>query len=96
VVIGMQLHRAALSIVSNIAEGHDADYLRVYLRSLSDANGSTREAEAQILVIRRRKYVPENETNTALELVDEIGRMLRALSMQLRAKAQARNRGRST
>jgi four helix bundle protein len=84
--LGTQMLRAALSIASNIAEGHDAEYTMLYLRRLSDARGSTREVHTQLLVSRRRKNVPPTETETALRYADEIGRMLRALSKQVRAR----------
>ena len=50
--IGLQMHRAALSITSNIAEGHGSDYTRVYLRNLSDAKGSAREVESVSYEVR--------------------------------------------
>src|SRR5437764_15463784 len=85
--IGLQMLRAALSIASNIAEGHDDEHTRVYLRRLADAKGSTRETETQLLVLKRRQ--PRNglgsEIDSALQLTDEIGRMLRTLSSRLRS-----------
>ena len=83
--LGMQVLRAALSVASNIAEGHDAEYTQLYLRRLADARGSTRECETQVLAIGRRKNVQAHETDLALDLTDEIGRMLRSLSAKLRA-----------
>jgi four helix bundle protein len=82
--LGMQLHRAAYSIVLNIAEGHDHDYTRAYLRHLADAKGSVREVEAGVLVIRHCKYLPDGKTESALSLLNEIGRMLRSLSGRIR------------
>jgi four helix bundle protein len=87
--IGGQIYRAALSISSNIAEGHDHDYSAVYLRRLADAKGSTREVESQLLVIQRRKHIGANETKTALAMVDEIGRILRSLTSRVRRSARA-------
>jgi four helix bundle protein len=87
--LGGQIYRAALSISSNIAEGHDHDYSAVYLRRLADAKGSTREVESQLLVIQRRKNMAPNETKTALAMTDEIGRMLRSLTRRVRARAQS-------
>jgi len=84
--IGGKIYRAAFSISSNIAEGHDHDYSAVYLRRLADAKGSTRETESQLLVIQRRKNLGPNETKKALEMIDEIGRMLRALSCRVRSR----------
>ena len=86
--IGGQIYRAALSISSNIAEGHDHDYSAVYLRRLADAKGSTRETESQLLVIQRRKNMGPNETRAALAMTDEIGRMLRSLTCRVRARTR--------
>jgi four helix bundle protein len=83
--LGLQMLRAALSIASNIAEGHDAEYTPLYLRRLADARGSTREVQAQLLVVRSRKNVRPNATDLALGFTDEIGRMLRSLSRKVRA-----------
>jgi four helix bundle protein len=82
--LGLQMHRAALSIACNIAEGHGSDYRRVYLRQLSDAKASCVEVETQILVVTRRRFAPEKQTSHGLELCDEIGRMLRTLSRNVR------------
>ena len=86
--LGTQMLRAALSIASNIAEGHDAEYPMLYLRRLSDARGSTRELHTQLLVTRRRKNVAPKETEIALRYTDEIGRMLRSLSNRIRARSR--------
>jgi len=82
--LGGQMNRAALSIACNIAEGHGSDYRRVYLRQLSDAKGSCTEVETQTLVTARRRYAPQEQTNRSLELCDEVGRMLRSLSRNVR------------
>jgi four helix bundle protein len=90
--LGIEMLRTALSIASNIAEGHDADHLGLYLRRLADAKGSTRELETQVLVARRRKNVGAHETDVALGLTDEIGRMLRSLGRRLQASSKPRKR----
>jgi four helix bundle protein len=85
--IGQQMLRAALSIASNIAEGHDDEHTRVYLRRLADAKGSTRETETQLLVLKRRQSLSGlgAEIDSALELTSEVGRMLRSLSARVRS-----------
>jgi four helix bundle protein len=87
--LGGQMHRAALSIACNIAEGHGSDYRGVYLRQLSDAKASCTELETQTLVTARRRFTPEAQTNRSLALCDEVGRMLRSLSRNVR-KAEER------
>jgi four helix bundle protein len=83
--LGSQLQRAILSIASNIAEGHGAEYRRVYVRHVSIARASLAEAETQLLVISRRQYLPEARLALALSLTQEIGKMLRRLAERLRA-----------
>jgi four helix bundle protein len=83
--LGSQMLRAALSIPSNIAEGHGSDYRSVYAHRLSDAKGSTTELETQVLVAVRRGYGKEPYHTHALELCDEVGRMLRSLNRSVRA-----------
>jgi four helix bundle protein len=82
--IGLQMLRAALSIASNIAEGHDAESSKMYLRRLEDSKGSAREVETQLLVVRRRRNVQEEDVIASLAEIDEIGRMLRSLAKSIR------------
>jgi four helix bundle protein len=90
--IGLQMHRAALSIASCIAEGHQSDFTGVYLTRLSDAKGSTTEVETQVLVIVRRRLAGEDKTSRALDLCDQIGRMLTSLTRPVRSSRRPSNR----
>jgi four helix bundle protein len=84
--LGGQMRRAALSVASNIAEGHGRDHLRDYIRHLSIAKGSLSELETQLLTARAVANVSVGDIEPLLALADEIGRMLSVLSRTLKAK----------
>jgi len=79
-----QLRRAAVSVPSNIAEGHGRDHLGDYLHHLSIANGSLMELETQVVVARRLGYVTTDLESSLLRDSGEVGRMLAGLSRSLK------------
>jgi four helix bundle protein len=89
--LGTQMRRAALSVASNIAEGHGRDHLRDYLRHLSIAKGSLAELETQILTARSVGDLPASNVDHLLALSEEVGRMLNVLSRKLRLKLAVNN-----
>ena len=84
--LASQLRRSAVSIPSNIAEGHGRRHTREFLRFLNIANGSLRELETQILLAERFYGVPRAAVEQAFRASDETGQMLRALHRALSAK----------
>jgi four helix bundle protein len=81
-----QLERSAVSIPSNIAEGHARDSTREYLHHVSIALGSVAELETQVILARRREYLAEDAADRALASADEVGKMLRGLQKSLKAR----------
>jgi four helix bundle protein len=81
-----QIRRAALSVPSNIAEGHARAHTREYLRHLSFARGSLVELETQVLVATRLRYIGESGAKSILSLTAEIGRMLAGLTRRLKER----------
>ena len=81
-----QMRRAAVSVTSNIAEGHGRRHLGDYLHHLSIANGSLFELETQLLVALRLTYVSQSEVEALSRLSGEVGRMLAGLARALRRK----------
>ena len=78
-----QTRRAAVSIPSNIAEGRGRSSEKDFLRFLFMARGSRAEVETQLLACVRLNYLEEVEIETALNLCDEIGRMLNSMIYKL-------------
>ncbi|HEY2411096.1 MAG TPA: four helix bundle protein [Pirellulaceae bacterium] len=81
-----QLRRAAVSIPSNIAEGHARESTKEYLHHISFALGSIAELETQFVIAGRLGYLTDDLTNKLLEACEHIGRMLRSLQLSLRLK----------
>jgi four helix bundle protein len=79
-----QIRRAAVSIPSNIAEGHGRMNLGEYLQHLSIANGSLKELETHLIVASRLHYINEEEIILVLEACSEVDRMLASLIQKLR------------
>ncbi len=83
-----QIRRAAVSVPSNIAEGHGRKATGAYINHLSIAHGSLMELETQIQIALRLEFV---EPSAALALIaqsNEIGRMLNALKNSLTKQAE--------
>jgi len=85
-----QLRRAAVSIPSNIAEGHGRSGLGEYRHFLWIARGSNFELQTQLEIARDLKMGDPKLTNEAEALSQEIGKMIYALLDKLQPKTQPR------
>jgi four helix bundle protein len=81
--LASQIRRAAVSVASNIAEGHSRRTLQAYLNHLSIALGPQSELETQIELSRRLKLVSEALAKEILVKAEQVGRMLHALMRSL-------------
>ncbi len=79
-----QMRRAAISVPSNIAEGHVRKTKRDYASFLSIARGSNAELQTQLQICIRLGYITEEKAEKALQLTEEIGKMLRAIIQKLK------------
>jgi four helix bundle protein len=83
-----QLRRAAVSIPSNIAEGHARAFTKEYQRYLSIAVGSLAEVETLLQLATRFRFGDLTSIERAIDLLAEERRMLRGLQRSLRLKSQ--------
>lgn len=81
-----QLQRAAVSIPSNIAEGHARKTTRDYLRFVSITMGSLAEVETQIELAARLNYLGVEQRDALFTTTDKLGRMLQGLRKSLQSK----------
>jgi four helix bundle protein len=81
-----QMHRSAVSVPCNVAEGHARQSTREFLQFISIALGSLAELETQLLVAVRLGYVDDSGIRSALSMADSTGKMLRSLQKTLRSK----------
>ena len=82
-----QMRRAAISVPSNIAEGNARESEKELLRFLSIAQGSIAELETQLLLCERLYRLPEKEIQNALNMSEEISKMLRSFIQKLKANS---------
>ena len=74
-----QMRRAAVSVPSNIAEGHGRQTEKEFRQFLSVALGSVYELETQLQIGVRQTYFRETDVQEALSLCREISKMLTRL-----------------
>ena len=77
--LASQIRRAAVSIPSNIAEGHSRRSHQAFLNHLSIALGSQAELETQIELASRLDLISQIPAKEILQEAEEIGRMLHGL-----------------
>ena len=80
-----QIRRAAISIPSNIAEGQGRNSTKEFIHFLAIAKGSKAELETQLLLCVKVNYLNSSEIGTAINLVQEVGKMINALQKSLAA-----------
>ena len=88
--LASQFRRAAVSISSNIAEGHSRRTRQAYLNHLSVALGSQAEVETQVELSCRLNSLTEKSAQEILGIAEQVGRMLHGLIHSLEQKDRER------
>jgi four helix bundle protein len=81
-----QLRRAAVSVLSNIAEGSGRRNDRELARFLSIARGSARELECQLLLSRDLGYIESERWKVLDADTQEVSKMLNGLMSRVRRR----------
>lgn len=74
-----QIRRAAVSIPSNIAEGHTREHLNEYLHRLSMAQASLAKLETQLEIALRLRYLPIRAVEQIQSDINSFGKQMYAL-----------------
>jgi four helix bundle protein len=84
--LATQMRRSAVSVASNIAEGHGRGSTGDFARHLSFAKGSLTELETQVLIAERLGFAEAARVQAVLGQADEVSRMLSGLLSSLRTR----------
>ena len=81
-----QVRRAAVSVMSNIAEGSGRRSRQEFMRFINIASGSLCEVESQLLLAVDLSYISQDSAENILAKADRIGKMLYGLHQSLSMK----------
>jgi four helix bundle protein len=77
--LASQIQRAAVSVPSNIAEGHTREHGKEYLKHLSIAQGSLAELQTQLEIAARLQYLSTEQLSEVLDQAMALTKQLYSL-----------------
>ncbi|HPQ41301.1 MAG TPA: four helix bundle protein [bacterium] len=84
--LAAQMRRSAVSIPSNIAEGHGRRGKAEYIHHLSIAHGSLMECLTHVMIAGRLNYWNDETVSTVTCVMEELSKQINTLMYRLRAK----------
>jgi four helix bundle protein len=81
-----QIRRAAISIPSNIAEGHSRQSTKDYISFISIAIGSVAEVDTQLVLAQDLNYISPQDYSAVESNIHSLQQMLHKLRSALKAK----------
>ena len=84
-----QIRRAAVSVMSNIAEGFDRGGVREFIQFLFIAKGSAAEVQAQLYVALDAGYITQEQFKGLYDLAGNTGRLIGGFIRYLKSREQA-------
>ena len=88
--LASQIQRAAVSIMSNIAEGHERDGSVEFHRFLHMAKGSCAEVRSQLYIALDATYLERKEFDSILALAEEVSRIIGGLRVAIKNRGMSR------
>ncbi len=85
-----QMRRAAVSVPSNLAEGHARNTTAEFIQFISHAEGSLAELETQVIVAVELELCTSAQVQTLHVLIEEVQKMTNALRRSLASRKQGR------
>lgn len=85
-----QIRRAAVSIMSNIAEGFESQTQALFIQFLSRAKGSAGELRAQLYIALEQEYITTDEFQVAFSLAETCSKQLASFMRYLESQPNAR------
>ena len=80
-----QIQRAAVSCMSNIAEGFDGGTNQQFIQYLVYTRRSSSEVQSELYVALDRKYITQNDFDTAYAQASKVGRLANGFISYLRS-----------
>ncbi|HEX5166380.1 MAG TPA: four helix bundle protein [Thermomicrobiales bacterium] len=87
-----QLQRAAVSVMSNIAEGHERGSSREYFRFLTIAKASCAEVSSLLYVAHDAGYIDEDAFRRHLDTTRRVGQLVGALRSSISRRIDSQRR----